>query len=90
MLVRSKLGNFSTTVICVSEEYLAVGEEQGDIIIYQGGPNNWSRVEHQLQDNIKKAGCCTSMMFLQEKGEQGNIHFKKRLLHLRRIKLSSI
>ena len=80
MLARSKLAKFSTSVICVSEEYLAAGDEQGGINLFSGGPECWSQVQ-RIQKN--KSTCCTSMLLTQEKGEPGKccqieiITFKK-------------
>ncbi|EFX88922.1 hypothetical protein DAPPUDRAFT_95702 [Daphnia pulex] len=66
MLSQSKLGKFPTTVICVSAEYLAAGDEQGGIVLFQGGPNSWSQIQ-RIQE--KSSNCCTSMFILEARGE---------------------
>ncbi len=70
ILARSKLDKFPTTVMCVTEEYLAAGDEQGGINLFSGGPESWSQVQ-RIQGN--KSTCCTSMLMAQEKGELGKL-----------------
>jgi hypothetical protein len=70
MLSQSKLGKFPTTVICVSAEYLAAGDEQGGIVLFQGGPNSWSQIQ-RIQEKL--SNCCTSMFILEARGENGNL-----------------
>jgi len=70
MLSQSKLGKFPTTIICVSAEYLAAGDEQGGIVLFQGGPNSWSQIQRNQE---KPSNCCTSMFILEARGENGNL-----------------
>jgi hypothetical protein len=69
MLSQTQLGKFPTTVICVSADYLAAGDEQGGIVLFQGGPTSWSQIQRKQENS---SSCCTSMFILEARGEDGN------------------
>ena len=70
MLSQTKVAKLPTTVICVSADYLAAGDEQGGIVLFQGGPHSWSQIQHTKE---KSLNCCTTSMFMLEaRGENGN------------------
>lgn len=70
MQTRTQLGHFATTVICVSDVYLAAGDEQGGINVYHGGPNSWLQSQ-RVQENQRS--CCTSLLLYHEEEPNGNV-----------------
>lgn len=68
MLPKSKLANFPTTTLCASTGYVAAGDEQGAIILFQNGSDSWSQTQRAQE---QETSCCTSMLILQERGQHG-------------------
>lgn len=65
---RGKLCNFPTTVVSATAEFVAAGDEQGGICLFEGGSASWSQT-HRAQG--EKTSCCTSMLIFQEYAENG-------------------